>query len=255
VDPANPGEVEEKKVRPGESLLVITPREKGEKPRGEISMSGNALVRLVTEGVKSGKPALTPDEVSKYIDAKLEAEMEKVKGALREEIKETRTAEKDIARELGDKIDKMKPGNPLDTFLNFLDKLEKRGFISVKGREEGEGEISAKDWLRYKIAKDKLILEKEKFNAEQEYKKAKLGLMRRFARDIGEAIAEAGEEVSSSEKATAVSKPKGKGKEEVETIKCKYGATIAIPPEKQSPGEEIKCPRCGSIYEYVEEEG
>jgi len=258
LNPHNPGEAKEHKVKPGGSVVVVTPEGGVGEKRPEVALSGDTLLKLVTE---KGGGGITLSDLAKYVDAKLEGAVAKVEGRLREELRNIH----DDIKKLAERKPSEKPGkSDLDTFFNRLEKLEKLGLIKFTKKEETPretGELTGKDKVSYFIAKDKLDLEKKKLELDRKYKMEKLKILKDFSRDIGEAIAEAMmEEEGGGEKESGARRIKGGGrrrkrkKTALETLRCEVcGSSIPIPPEKQRAGETITCSKCGSKYEYEEE--
>jgi len=271
---ADEGVVELLAVRPnpGETEVIETikvgEKKKEEKAEVEKTAAVKAVEVLGEMAKKGGEPAPAPGAVTRE---EVKAKIEAVEARMEAKLTDLKTSIINEIRKLGGK----KPATETDvlTKLHSLGLLKKESFVDqLKALQDmglvrvGAATTGTMDErilrLRHEMRKsDKAFLLALRRMVNEDIRRAeelKLGrerinLLRNFAKDIGEAIAEATEEMESE----TTGAPKGelkvgkKTKSGAEIYICDLcNAEIPVAPEAQKEGNKIACSKCGTVYTY-----
>jgi len=145
-----------------------------------------------------------------------------------------------------------------ESLTGTLEELRKLGVIRYASDVEKRISAGTRTDQALSLAMFKHLWKMWSEEEDRKLRREKLGLLRDFAKHVGGAFADALEEVEKEEEGLEEKKERKApekteaGIEKVLCDACK--GEIAIPPEAQVKGKQIKCPKCGSIYEYEPEE-
>lgn len=279
----NPGEVK--------TIGEVEVDKKGEK-KGEASDVVNAVTattKAIQTGVELGQSVsaggTSSDEVRRIVEDKLETYTAKsdtkfatLRSDIISKIEEIDRGGGNLS-ELMDILDRFgllkkkgevegedgKKGS-FEEALDFLDRLEQKGFIKLATKNSGEAHEHEMEKLKeshaYDIAKKRLEEETAARIAQQTIERGRTKVLQDFTKDIGGAVADAMEEEEEDEDedeghaSTSTSKieESKKTKSGIEQFICEVcKATVSIPPEAQVVGTKLICPKCNSEYNYTEE--
>ena len=191
---------------------------------------------------------------------------------IRELTTDTRTEERldEIQKNLGKIAEgggKKDALDELDKVLGIIDKLEQRGLMKGKGdSSSSDALLEFKKWekefdrdqttrnraydLRLRHQDKQHDLEMAKLGIQRERNELLEGLVGRIGETVADALMDENE-LEEEEKPRKLKPRKKTGILELDCPGC--GEKLAIPPEGQTPGSKIECPKCGAISQVTEE--
>jgi len=276
----NPDSGEQKtvNVKSGETIPIIKTSE------GKLGVSLQDIATLVDARIEAKVSDIKSDmteiksmlrertgkgvgDIEAYVDKKFKEheaseKMDKILEQVRslnERVGRIERGEVGTKKEGGDLLDKLNSFGLLkkgETLTENLEQLRKLGVIkytsdvekSVAGGTRADQALSLAMWKHMW----RMWSEEE----DRKLRRQKLGLLRDFAKNVGGAFAEALEELEKEGEEELEKKGKKVERTEagIEKVLCdNCKAEIAVPPEAQVKGKQIKCPKCGSVYEYAPE--
>jgi len=278
----NPDSGEEKtmEVKSGETIPIIKTGE------GKLGISIQDIVTLVDSRLDAKVSDIKSDmaeiksmlrerktggtaDIEAYVDRKFKEhessdKMDKILESVRslsDRVARIERGETGGKRSEGDLLDKLNTFGLLkkgETLTDNLEQLRKLGVIRYASDVEKRISTGTRTDQALSLAMFKHMWKMWSEEEDRKLRREKLGLLRDFAKHVGGAFADALEEVEKEEKELEEKKERKApekteaGIEKVICDACK--GEIAIPPEAQVKGKQIKCPKCGSIYEYEPEE-